>query len=296
MRWFLRIVLGLVVLVVVVAGVLYLMGTAKLNKTYSIAEPALAIPTDAGSIDRGQHLVAAIAKCADCHAAGFRGAVFLDVPPFRIIAPNLTRGSGGMGTSLTDADYVRAIRDGIGPDGHGLLVMPSASYQYLSDADVADIIAYVKSRPAVDNHLPETDIRPLGRILLGAGQLPPPDASEIDHSMTHVAAMPPAATVAYGHYLAQTGGCIGCHGAGLSGGAVPGVPPDFPHAQNITPTGIGQWSDADIVRALRVGKRPDGTTINKFMPWPATAQMTDQEMTALVMYLRTVPPRPTGTR
>lgn len=175
--------------------------------------------------------------------------------------------------------------------------MPTASCQYLSDADLADIIAYVKSRPAIDNHLPETDLsRPLGRILFGAGQLPPPDASLIDHSMTHVAVMHPVATVDYGHFIAQTGGCIGCHGAGLSGGAVPGVPPDYPHAQNITPTGIGQWSDADIVRALRVGKRPDGTTINTFMPWPDTAQMTDQEMTALVMYLRTVPARPTGTR
>jgi hypothetical protein len=63
-----------------------------------------------------------------------------------------------------------------------------------------------------------------------------------------------------------------------------------------TPTGIGQWSDADIVRALRVGKRPDGSTISTFMPWPASAQMTDQEMTALVLYLRSVPPRPTGTQ
>ena len=107
--------------------------------------------------------------------------------------------------------------------------------------------------------------------------------------------MPPADTVEYGHYIAQVGGCTGCHGAGLSGGPIPGVPPDFPPAQNLTPTGIGQWSDADIVRALRVGKRPDGTTINQFMPWPYTASMTDTEMAALIKYLRSVPPRPTGT-
>jgi mono/diheme cytochrome c family protein len=148
----------------------------------------------------------------------------------------------------------------------------------------------------VDNQLPQSDYRPLSRILFGAGQLPGPDAAMMDHSMKHTAAMPPAATVEYGHYIAQTGGCIGCHGAGLSGGAVPGVPASFPKAQNITPAGIGQWSDADIVRALRVGKRPDGTTIDPFMPWPYTAQMNDQEMTALVLYLRSVPARPTGTK
>jgi mono/diheme cytochrome c family protein len=296
MRWVVRIVLGLIALVVVVVGALYVIGTAKLNQTYSIAEPALAIPTDAASIDRGRHLAFAIAKCSDCHAAGLRGQVFLDVPPFRIIAPNLTRGNGGVGASLSDADFVRAIRDGVGPDGRGLMVMPSSDYAYLSDADLADIIAYVKTVPAVDNQLPQSDYRPLSRILLGAGQLPGPDAAMMDHSMKHQAAMPPAATVEYGHYIAQTGGCIGCHGAGLSGGAVPGVPASFPKAQNITPAGIGQWSDAAIVRALRVGKRPDGTTIDLFMPWPYTAKMSDQEMTALVLYLRSMPARPTGTR
>jgi len=72
------------------------------------------------------------------------------------------------------------------------------------------------------------------------------------------------------------------------------VPPDFPKAQNLTPTGLGQWSDADIERALRVGKRPDGSTIALFMPWPYTAKMTDTEMAALVKYLRSVPPRATG--
>ena len=113
--------------------------------------------------------------------------------------------------------------------------------------------------------------------------------------MAHVATMPPAATVEYGHYMAQVGGCLGCHGSGLSGGAIPGVPPDYPKAQNITPTGIGRWSDAEVIRALRVGKRPDGTTISTFMPWPYTAQMTDIEIAALIKYLRSVPPRATGT-
>lgn len=296
MRRILAIVLAFAALVALGVVALYLVGSARLNQTYTIAEPALAIPTDAASIARGQHLAFAIAKCSDCHAAGLRGQVFLDVPPFRVVAPNLTRGNGGVGTSLSDADFDRAIRDGVGPDGRGLMVMPSSDYAYLSDADLADIIAYVKSVPAVDNQLPPSDFRPLSRILLGAGQLPGPDAAMIDHSMKHVAVMPPAATVEYGHYIAQTGGCISCHGAGLSGGPVPGAPASFPKAQNLTPTGIGQWSDADIVRALRVGKRPDGTTIDLFMPWPYTAKMTDQEMAALVMYLRSVPARPTGTK
>jgi len=232
----------------------------------------------------------------DCHNSGLSGKIFLDVPPFLIVAPNLTRGAGGVGASLSDTDIIRAVRDGVAPDGRALLVMPAEDFAYLSDADLADIVAFVKSVPPVDNPLPTSNVRPLGRILAGAGLLPPPPAAVIDHSMVHVATMPPAVTVEYGHYMAQVGSCVACHGAGLSGGAVPGVPPDYPKAQNLTPTGIGQWSDADIVRALRVGKRPDGTTINTFMPWPYTARMTNTEIAALIKYLRSVPPRPTGTR
>jgi mono/diheme cytochrome c family protein len=284
------------ILVVVVVGALYLIGSAKLNQKYSVATATLAIPTDTASIERGRHFAVAIAKCSDCHNAGLSGKVFLDVPPFRLVAPNLTRGTGGVGGSLSDADIVRAIREGVAPDGHALLVMPSEDFTHLSDADLADIIAYVRSVPPVDNQLPASDVRPLGRIMLGAGLFPPAAAAVIDHSMVHVAAMPPADTIQYGHYMAQVGGCFSCHGAGLSGGAIPGVPPDYPKAQNLTPTGLAQWSDADIVRALRVGKRPDDTTINTVMPWPYTAQMTDTEMAALIKYLRSVPPRATGTR
>ena len=295
MSSFLRILLALIVVIVVVLGTLYVIGTTRLNQKYAVPYQALIIPTDAASVAHGRHFAIAVAKCVDCHGADLGGKIFLDVPPFRLVAPNLTRGSGGIAATLGDADFARAIRDGVAPDGRGLLVMPSMDYQYLSDADLAGIIAYVKSVPAVDQQLPGSDVRPLGRILFGAGQLPPPDAAIIDHSRTHLASMPPSASVAYGFYMAQTGGCTGCHGAHLSGGAVPGVPASFPHAQNITPAGIGMWSDADLVRALRTGKRPDGTTINRFMPWEYTAQLNDAEMKALVLYVRSVPARPTGT-
>ena len=223
MRWALRIVLALVIIVGVSIGGLYLIGTMKLNQKYTIATPALVIPSDPASIARGEHLAFSITKCLECHGQGLNGKVFLDVPPFRLVAPNLTRGRGGVGSTFSDADYARAIRDGVAPDGHALLVMPSAAFTYLSNADLSDIIAYIKSLPPVDSHLPGNDLRPLGRILLALGQLPMPDAASIDHSMTRVAAMPPADTVDYGHYMAQVGGCIGCHGAGLSGGPLPGV-------------------------------------------------------------------------
>jgi mono/diheme cytochrome c family protein len=299
LRWIGIVLGGLVGLLLIAAVALYTIGSGRINKTYTIAAETIAVPTDQAGIERGQHLVVAINKCVDCHGENLGGTVFLDVaapPLFRAVAPNLTRGQGVVGGQLSDADFARAIRHGVGPDGRPLVVMPSEDYMSMSDADVGAVIGYIRSLPPVDSQLPTTEIRPLGRILLGAGQLPPFAAETIDHAAPRESAPPAGVTPEYGRYLAMTGGCTGCHGMGLSGGAIPGMPPDAPHPRNITPTGIGSWSDEDFFHALREGKRPDGSEIDPFMPWQATRLMSDDEIRALLAYLRTVPPRPDGQR
>jgi hypothetical protein len=83
----------------------------------------------------------------------------------------------------------------------------------------------------------------------------------------------------------------------LSGGTLPGAPPDAKPAANITPEGIGTWTEQDFFRAMREGVRPDGTPIDStMMPIPLTREMTDLETRAVYMYLRTVPPKPFGGR
>ena len=155
-------VLGIIIILIVIVGAtIYLISALKLSRTFDIAPQSLAlsVPSDAASVARGRHLAIAITKCTVCHGADLGGTVFIEAPPFRLVAPNLTKGAGG--GSLTDADYVRAIRHGVGPDGRGLLVMPSREYAGLSDADLAAIIAYAKSVAPVNRTLPPTDIRPL---------------------------------------------------------------------------------------------------------------------------------------
>jgi hypothetical protein len=74
-------------------------------------------------------------------------------------------------------------------------------------------------------------------------------------------------------------------------------PPDLPPVSNLTPdsaTGLAEWTEADLARALRAGRRPDGRAIDGFMPWRTFAEMTDDEIRALWLYLRSVPPRPFG--
>jgi hypothetical protein len=71
-------------------------------------------------------------------------------------------------------------------------------------------------------------------------------------------------------------------------------PDDLPPASNLTPAGLGSWKEADFVRALRQGRRPDGTAIDEFMPWRSYASMSDGELEALWLYLRSVPPKTSG--
>ena len=68
--------------------------------------------------------------------------------------------------------------------------------------------------------------------------------------------------------------------SGLSGGRVAG-PDNLPPAANLTPTGLGSWTEKDFVRALREGRRPDGSAINEFMPWRSYASMSDLDLQAL---------------
>src|SRR5579864_6384332 len=165
-----------VVVAIVVIAAVFLISSIRLNQTYDIPQQALAltIPSDAASIERGRHFAFAITGCASCHGKDLGGRIFVDAPPFRIAAPNLTRGLGGVGTVFSDGDYVRAIRHGVDSDGRALLGMPALVFTHLSDADLADVVAYVKSVPPVDRQLPAKEIRPLGRLLLAMGKLGPP--------------------------------------------------------------------------------------------------------------------------
>jgi len=104
-------------------------------------------------------------------------------------------------------------------------------------------------------------------------------------------------TVAHGAYVANM--CISCHGAGLSGGKIPGAPPDWAPAANLTPgdgSAMARYKDAgQFVAMLRSGKRPDGAVVT-VMPFESLRELNDVDAQALYAYLKTVPARPFGQR
>jgi len=301
LRGFVILVIALLVLAAGAVASVYGISSYHMNKTYNIPVKSFAVPTDQASIEHGQHLLTAIGKCTDCHGAHMQGQVFIDnANGFgRFVAANVTTGKGGLGSTLSTDDLVKVLRHGVKPDGTPVRFMPVDDYVNFSDADLAAIIATIKHLKPVDNELPPTTVGPIGRALYATGNLPSLLPAEIIDHEAHPSAPPAGITPEYGHYLAATGGCLGCHGPGLSGGQVPGTPagdPKFPPAANISPTGIGKWSEADFFKALRQGHRPDGSAINPFMPWALAGQMTDDEIKAIWIFLKTVPPKETGNR
>ena len=294
MRLLGKILAGLVIVVVLLVAVAYVASSSTVGKRFNITEPSPPIPTDSASIDRGKHFARAITKCVACHGDDLGGEVMIDNMLLgRVASVNLTRGNGGRGNLLTDAQIVTAIRHGVGGDGRPLYIMPSATYQYLSDDDVAAIVAYVRSVPPVDRAEPVSRLGPLGRVLVAARKLNISEAFEIDHTAKRQAVPTAGPTAEYGKYLVTVGACKVCHGPTLSGGVIEGPPSPVP-AANITPEGLKAYDETSFFRALREGKRPSGTPINPVMPWKLTREMNDVEIRAVWNYLQTVPPRPFG--
>ncbi len=102
-----------------------------------------------------------------------------------------------------------------------------------------------------------------------------------------------------GQYLVQAGGCLACHtedkkdAAPYAGGRALKTPFGIFYGPNITPdpqAGIGRWTEADFIRAMRHGERPDGVNYLPVFPYPSFTRISDSDLRDLWAYLRTLPP------
>jgi mono/diheme cytochrome c family protein len=298
MKTFLRVVRALLVMLFVGAAVLatwvFIDSERRLGKTYDITITPVAARTDSASVARGKHLFHTI-SCTLCHGEDGGGAIMQQDRLLGTIAgPNLTSGRGGTALQRSDIDWLRAIRRGVRPDGTSLIVMPSEVFTHLAESDVGAILGYMRQLPPVDREVPASEFGPMARALLAAGKLNILVAPKTPRY--EAPATPPrSGTIEYGRYLADVSGCHGCHGYGLSGGRVAG-PPGLPPASNLTPSGISLWTETDFRRAMREGKRPDGSSLDAFMPWNVFRKMSDADLHALWLYIRSVPAKEFGNK
>ena len=297
--WAARLVGVVVAIAAVGVGVAYGVTARRFATPFVVPQHELAVAPDPSLVARGRHL-AQVRGCTDCHGEQLGGRAFIDDPAIgRLVASNLT--NGGRGLELDATDWERAVRHGVRRDGTPLMFMPAQDFAQLGDADVAALVSYARSLPAVhDSARPAgaTRVGPVGRVLYLAGLIPLVPAEMVSHGATHVAPPAEAATPEFGKFMTST--CFGCHGEGLSGGKMPGTPPSMKAPRNLTPdstTGIGRWTEEQFVTALSTGRRPDGSMIDATqMPIRMTAAMTDTERRAIYRYLRTIPPKPFGNR
>lgn len=301
LKWLLILVVVVLVAGAGFAAYCHFKFRSALSEVHEVKPSGIELPTDEAMIKEGRRLFLA-RGCATCHgdnAGGLNVAKKEKMPDSfgELYGPNLTRGKGGAWNTMKVKDFVRAIRNGIKPDGTSLVVMPSRVYYYLSDRDVGAIIAYLKSTKPVDKKWPPSDPALLAKILYVVAGFPLIAADGIDHSAPRPKAPPVRKSVAFGKYLAVA--CRDCHGKTLSGGKIPGAPDSIPVPTNITfdkATGLGKWSKEQFFTLLKTGKRPDGTKVDRFMPWRELKHCTPTELESLWLYLKSMPKKPFGGR
>ncbi len=293
LKWVGITISSIVTLIVLAVAAVYAVSSSRLRKDYPTRVTSVEIPSDSAASARGRHIAEAVSTCMNCHGDNLAGKVLSsDRVMGRLAAANLTRGRGGVAGGYTDADWVRAIRHGVGTDGRALVFMPSNTFFHMSDQDLGALIAWVKTVPPVDAVLPAKKVGPLARALslfVGYPLLP---AREIPTAPQSHPSISPGVSPAYGKYLVDIGGCRGCHGDALSGG----VPMGDRKTPNLTPGGLGQWTEASFLRAMRTGVKPDGRVLSAQMPWPYYRKMTDDELRAIWAYLHSLSPVKTGEK
>lgn len=217
------------------------------------------------------------------------GTEFFSTPDLGFIhAPNLT--PGGACKSYTDLDWDRAIRHGVAKGGKPLLIMPANNFQYLSDEHTSQIIAYMKTLPAVNQSWESPNTTFLCDVLFQVGAFGDAlNAESIDHAKPSHYAPARGATAPYGDYLVKISGCRSCHGPQLNGGKDPN--PEAPMGPNLTPGGnLSSWDAEGFMKSMRTGITPLGKELNgKFMPWKEIGHYDDDQLQAIYAYLTAQP-------
>jgi mono/diheme cytochrome c family protein len=313
MKTLLKIVGGLVVLLLVVAGC----GVGYLMLAYPKVPPptAFKIEPTPERLARGEYLANHMSGCITCHSqrdftkfsgpsvAGTIGAggQKFDLGPAGVIySRNIT--PAGIG-DWSDGELLRAVTQGVSKDGTPLFpLMPYPHFGRMAEEDVHAVLAYIRSLAAIESAEP-----PARRLSFPLNLI----VRTIPGPNTYGTRPSPDDKVAYGKYVTEAALCTECHtpiddrGTPLPGmmfaGGTELIETGYRvRAANITPdanTGIGSWTEQQFIDKFKAFETATNVTLaeheraqNTPMPMSAYAGMTREDLSAIYAYLRTLKP------
>jgi len=302
-----------------------ILAAALLGPAIASAQPPA--PAQDPRIERGRYLAVGLGECLECHSPLLPGGLEIPDPKKlgsgdvlsktrRVIAPNITPDPETGAGRWSDAQLIRAIREGIGHDGRRLsLAMPYNYFSILTDEDAGAIVAYLRSLPPAKHRLP---------------RWVPADADELPAEPLLPPARPDQLTspVSRGRYMVRLGRCPHCHTPRPATGSrrtrrpemefaggrrfensgdfdeldddpasatAPGLEarklPSILVSPNITPdpSGIAYYTEAIFLQTIRTSRVAGVRQLSRCMPWYEFQKLNDDDLKAIFAYLRTVP-------
>ena len=253
-------------------------------------------PMNSDVANRGAY-IARTADCMACHREDYSGGVAIETPIGNIYSTNITPSQRyGIG-NYTEDDFRKALKKGRAPTHQLYPAMPYPSYHGMADADISALFAYFQTVPPVEES-PEKITKlpfPLNiRTLMLAWNVINVPSTENRSGLNQIQQR--------GEYLVNNlEHCGTCHTPrNLTQGLdkkkyLSGAPLGKWYAPNITPdndSGIGRWSENDIVTYLRTGmldKRAYAGGPMAEAVAHSTRYLSDEDLSAVAAYLKVVP-------
>ena len=277
LKWTGFVVVGVIAVALAAFAWLYLASERVLAREYTATDTvSLAIPAESAEVAEGRR-IAQLAGCLHCHGDNLTGSVVDDIPNFvRLVAPNIST----LLPAYSDAQLATMLRKGVKPDGHSVLFMPSEMFRHLGDADLARLIAWLRTMPAIPEGVQEkTRIRIIGRLILANGDYQP-GALAIESLPTTITTFDANDPVSHGRYLTMNF-CSECHGQDLQGFA-PINAPALSVAQGYSPEQFARLMHDGVALGDRELKLMGPTSRARF------ANFTPEEAAAVHAFLRTL--------
>lgn len=210
MKWFKRILLGILALVLLAVGTLYAWSAVMIGKEYPVTARSVPLSSAPEVVAEGERLAKVFGCFHGCHGKDMEGSLFFEQPLVgRFVAPNLTN----LDSRYTPEEIEALVRQGVRPDGRSLFGMPSDSFSIMTDKHLTAVLSFIDSYPTHENDPGKTSVGPLGRLGLVLGQYFPAAVRARSQPWLPAFIEDP---LRHGEYLAITA-CAECHGTELEG-------------------------------------------------------------------------------